>query len=224
MSVTIHQIKLPFSNAFLVLGEQAILIDTGSPGDKIRILGAMKKLSVEPQQLSAIVLTHAHSDHAGSCVKLKAITKAPILMGAGEITRAANGQNGNLAPTSFGARLIKPFVDKKFLPFTADAIISAGDKLIEYGVELRMIETPGHTAGSLSFISPEGDAIIGDVLMGGYMGGTLFPQKPNTHYFVEDQTLNRQSLDCILASGANRLFVGHGGPLTRKNVMTWALS
>ncbi len=61
-------------------------------------------------------------------------------------------------------------------------------RLDEFGCDAVILETPGHTAGSISLITAAGDAIIGDVIMGGYLGGVLFPGKPNYHYFAEDLT------------------------------------
>jgi hypothetical protein len=69
-----------------------------------------------------------------------------------------------------------------------------------------------------------GDAIIGDVIMGGYMGGAVLASKPNYHYFAEDISLAMASLDRVLAASSGRLLAGHGGPLRHKDVVGWRSS
>jgi glyoxylase-like metal-dependent hydrolase (beta-lactamase superfamily II) len=82
--------------------------------------------------------------------------------------------------------------------------------------------TPGHTAGSLSVLLAGGEAIVGDVLMGGFMGGTFRAGKPNLHYFAEDPGQVRRSLEFLLAQPVHTLHVGHGGPLAAEVVRAQA--
>jgi glyoxylase-like metal-dependent hydrolase (beta-lactamase superfamily II) len=58
-----------------------------------------------------------------------------------------------------------------------------------------------------------GEAVVGDVLMGGVMGGAFQASKPDLHYFVQDASQLRQSLGFLLAQPLHTLYVGHGGPL-----------
>ena len=66
-----------------------------------------------------------------------------------------------------------------------------------------------------------GDAIIGDVIMGGHAGGAILPLQPNFHYFADDLAGAMASVDRILAETSGRLFVGHGGPLNHEAVVKW---
>jgi hypothetical protein len=66
-----------------------------------------------------------------------------------------------------------------------------------------------------------GDAIISDVIMGGYAGGAIRPSQPNFHYFADDLPGAMASLDRILAATSGRLFVGYGGPLHHQAVKKW---
>jgi hydroxyacylglutathione hydrolase len=58
-------IRLSISNAFLVRGERPVLIDTGCPGDTDTLLRALAKEGVAVRDLSLILHTHGHRDHAG---------------------------------------------------------------------------------------------------------------------------------------------------------------
>jgi glyoxylase-like metal-dependent hydrolase (beta-lactamase superfamily II) len=109
----------------------------------------------------------------------------------------------------------------QFTGVNADLELQDGMSLKSYGAEVTVIATPGHTPGSISIITPEGDAIIGDVIMGGHLGGALLPTRPNYHYFADDVAQAMTSLDRILAQTAGTLYVGHGGPLTHSAVQAW---
>jgi hypothetical protein len=63
-----------------------------------------------------------------------------------------------------------------------------------------------------------GDAIVGDVMMGGWLGGAIRPTTPNYHYFVDDWSAVNQSITRLLSVAPQRWHVGHGGPLTRDRI------
>jgi glyoxylase-like metal-dependent hydrolase (beta-lactamase superfamily II) len=113
------------------------------------------------------------------------------------------------------------FSKASFDSVNADVRIHDDMALDEYGADVRVFETPGHTPGSVSIVTPAGDAIIGDVIMGGYMGGIILPGRPNFHYFADNVEEAMMSLDKILARTSGNLYVGHGGPLVHDSVVAW---
>ena len=76
-----------------------------------------------------------------------------------------------------------------------------------------MLFTPGHTPGSLSVVVSEHGAIIGDLMMGGVLGGTFFGRRPRLHYFLEDESVVPASVAKVLQHAPSTLYIGHGGPL-----------
>src|SRR3954447_230323 len=98
----LHRIDLGPVNAYLLdTGDGPVLIDTGFPGDELRILGALAELALPPKGLRQIVLTHAHPDHVGGAAALRAATGAPIAMHpleAGLARRGATGRSLTPAP------------------------------------------------------------------------------------------------------------------------------
>src|SRR3954452_7860488 len=77
----LHRIDLGPVNAYLLdTGDGPVLIDTGFPGDELRILGALAELALPPHGLRDIVLTHAHADHVGGSGALRAGPGALIAM------------------------------------------------------------------------------------------------------------------------------------------------
>lgn len=214
----VTKIQLRLSNAYLIQDERAILVDSGSPGESQAILKALAGAGVDASSLSLLLHTHGHSDHAGSTAELRRLSGAPVAIHTADAAMLRSGRNGPLPPTRLESRLIKPFVDKPFPAVKPDFVFDSELDLTPYGVDGRVVMTPGHTAGSVSVLLASGEAIVGDVLMGGLMGGTFQAGKPNLHYFVQDPGQLRQSLAFLLAQPLHTLYVGHGGPLSMEAV------
>ncbi|MFZ1396730.1 MAG: MBL fold metallo-hydrolase [Candidatus Promineifilaceae bacterium] len=210
----ITQIKLRLSNAFLVQGDSAILVDTGAPGEADKILAAIQAAGVDPKALALIVHTHGHGDHVGSTAVLQQKLGIPTATHPADQLLLDQGHNGRLPGIGLRGRVMSRFLSgSRFPQFVPDVALVGGMSLRPYGIDAQVWHTPGHTAGSISLIFTDGQAIIGDLLMGGYMGGNLLPQTPNFHYFAESLPQVRRSLARILAANPRTLFVGHGGPL-----------
>ena len=184
------RIRCAISNSYLLLGEQPVLVDTGAPGDLPRILAALKTHGIEPGRLALIVLTHAHSDHAGCAAELHRRTGARVALHAADAPLARAGENGVLAPTSQLGRIVRPFVDQPFEGFEPDILFRDGFALEPYGVKGRVLATPGHTAGSASVLLANGETLIGDVLR----GSLVWPNRAAPHFFCNDPEVNARSI------------------------------
>lgn len=67
-------------NAFLVVGPNGkILVDAGLKGSEDKITKVLHKQGLGFEDIDAIVITHAHGDHAGNAHKLRELTKAPLI-------------------------------------------------------------------------------------------------------------------------------------------------
>ena len=82
----------------------------------------------------------------------------------------------------------------------------------------RVIETPGHTPGSVSVVLDGGEAIVGDVLAGGYLGFKVMPRSPRYHLYAEDPGEVLRSIKKVLELSPTAVFTGHGGPLDPETV------
>jgi hydroxyacylglutathione hydrolase len=219
--VEIRLLRLCWSNAYLLLGQRPVLVDAGSPGDEAPILAALVAAGRSLRDLAAIVVTHAHCDHAGAAAALRAATGAPVLLGAGDVAMAAAGRNLPLVPTGLEARLVRPFVPQEFPALVPDEVVVDSLDLARFGVAGTMRPLGGHTRGSAIVKLASGDALVGDLLRGGRLGGRWRATEPMTHYYEEEPAAVASVVDQVLADGARRLLVGHGGPLDAGAVAAW---
>jgi glyoxylase-like metal-dependent hydrolase (beta-lactamase superfamily II) len=202
----VHRIPLAISNAYLIEGAVNILVDTGSPGEGKKIIKTLARKGVKLSDLSLILHTHGHSDHYGSTHELAKLHPVPTMLHSGDLNMALSGSNGPIATTTLFSRLLRPLVDKPFQPHTPQHL---ADNL------------SGHSEGSISIALDSGDIIIGDILMGGMMGGAFFPTQPGYHYFIEDREKLHRSIETILQLRGERYWVGHGGPFTYSAIARW---
>ncbi len=138
----------------------AMVID---PGDQIE--GILEILRQEKLTLKQIVITHAHIDHVGGAMKLKAATGAPILMNQNDYALL---KMLDMQAAWVGMR---PPGDVQ-----VDEAVSQGRVLKIGDISSNVIHTPGHTEGSICIYFPEEKKLIaGDTLFAGSIGRTDLP-------------------------------------------------
>jgi glyoxylase-like metal-dependent hydrolase (beta-lactamase superfamily II) len=211
-------IRLSISNAFLLKGPRPVLIDTGCPNDHATLLKVLARESVAVRDLALILHTHGHRDHAGGTAQLKSMTAAPTAIHPADADMLRQGANRTLTATNLTGSLIRPFVDRPFPKLEPDILVGEETDLRPYGVPGRILLTPGHTAGSITIVLDSGEALAGDLLIGGYLGGLFAPHRPGYPYFAEDMPTLNASIRKLMAQPVTRLYVGHGGPLEAEAV------
>ncbi len=139
------------TNCYLLLDEEtkeAFLVD---PGDEAEYL--ISELNRREVRLRAVLLTHGHFDHvlAVSAVK-EAYPGAEVLMGERERPMAENEDLNSGFPG-------------QHCSYAVDRYLAGGEEISLAGVTLRVLETPGHTAGSVCYYAEElGVLFAGDTL------------------------------------------------------------
>ena len=74
------------------------------------------------------------------------------------------------------------------------------------GVPARVLHTPGHTAGSCSFLFNGGNLFVGDLV-----GETIRTRRPHAQRFLaQDWAVLPDSLRRLQAAQAERIYPGHG--------------
>lgn len=209
---------LPFKmlQSHIVQDIKTIIVDTGNPGSVPKILDALKKNNIQHENVSLILVTHSHLDHSGSAAQLQRILKVPIAMHGLEKEYVQNGTRLPLTPkTWFGAIFRKtPLIKKDVEKFKVDIVLKGGEDLNAYGIDGKVIFTPGHTIGSVSVMLGNQEMIAGDVLSGGILlGGMINNDVPTWPIFHDDTPTSIESLQEIIKLAPTILYVGHGGPL-----------
>ncbi|MCA6091010.1 MBL fold metallo-hydrolase [Streptomyces sp. SCA3-4] len=210
-------------NAYLLLGRRPVIVDAGTPGSGQKIHDQITAHGVDPTDVSLIVITHGHIDHFGSAAELHRLTGAPI---AGHIADLGPYRSGRVRepylPTGPMGRLMdrNQKLHARAEPFEPAVLIRGETRLEDFGLAARIMPTPGHTAGSISVLTDDGELVAGDLIANSFMG--LVPGKPANPPFHDDPRQNLTSLRNMLALNPTTLHVGHGTPLDPGRVRRWA--
>jgi hydroxyacylglutathione hydrolase len=219
-SPAVRQMRVGAANVYLVKTNPPLLIDSGGKADLDALQAALKAEGVSLAQIKTIILTHGHADHAGLAAELRRRSGALLVAGAAEtpITRA--GHNDELKPTSFMARILKQFaLDPVYEGFDADLKVDAPIDLQRFGLAGQVLQMPGHTPGSLVVVLDDGRAFVGDMVLGGWLGGALLADRAGEHYFHADLARNHANIAELLQRPIHTFYLGHGGPVSRASVV-----
>jgi hydroxyacylglutathione hydrolase len=147
-----------------ILGDEttheAMVID---PGDDIEdVVAILRQYKLQVKQ---IVITHAHIDHVGGAMKLRALTGAPILLNQNDYALL---KMLDVQATWIG---VAPPGD-----VAIEASIADGESLEAGSLKANVMHTPGHTEGSVCLYFPAEKLLIaGDTLFARSIGRTDLP-------------------------------------------------
>ncbi|MHB1317510.1 MAG: MBL fold metallo-hydrolase [Anaerolineae bacterium] len=214
MSVRIDPIGLGISRSYLLRGEGAILVDAGVTRQTGRIMVALQRLEVAPEDIRLIVLTHAHADHAGSAKGVSGLTRAPIAVHKAEHDWLEQGKSPITPGVTLWGRTLARLMSlagrmEGYPPAQAEILLDDRELSLEaYGIPGSVLHTPGHTQGSVSILLESGEAIVGDLAMDG------FPLRlsPGLPVLAENREQVLESWHMLLARGAKTIYPAHGRP------------
>jgi glyoxylase-like metal-dependent hydrolase (beta-lactamase superfamily II) len=154
-------------NSFALLDDDGsvTLVDTGLKKAPARIVAGLESLGKHPRDVTRIVLTHVHPDHAGGAAEMARQTDAPVLVHGDDQDWATTGRiSGANDPSTLMGRLFARTGDAKIEPFKPGPALTDGEVLPVAG-GLRVVHTPGHSPGHVSLLhEPTGTLITGDAL------------------------------------------------------------
>jgi glyoxylase-like metal-dependent hydrolase (beta-lactamase superfamily II) len=196
--------RIGFVNAFLVNEEDGLtLVDTTVAGGAGAILRAAQGLGAP---IVRIVLTHAHSDHAGSLDALAArLPGAEIVMPARDARILAGDRS--LDPGEPGTKLKGSYPKVRTRPTRT---VTAGARI----GSLDVLAAPGHTPGQIALIDARDRTLIaGDAystLGGVATSARVNPRFPLPALATWDRPTALRTAEALRALEPSRLAVGHG--------------
>jgi glyoxylase-like metal-dependent hydrolase (beta-lactamase superfamily II) len=198
-----------FIGSYLLLGEQVAIVDPGPATAIPGLISAMSELGIRPIEVSYVLLTHIHIDHAGGAgvlvkqlpnARVLAHTRAlPHLISPENLWNASRKTLGDLA-IKYGA--IEPISETRLVEATDGMKLHIGN-----GLELLICWTPGHASHHLSVFAPSQSILIAGEAAGVCLKGAMRPATPPP--FKLDVTLS--SVDRLIELSPRQLCYGHFG-------------
>jgi hydroxyacylglutathione hydrolase len=220
MNEKITTLNLGMVNAYLLKAKDGfVLIDSGMPYHWPALETQLTAAGCVPGKLKLVIFTHGDWDHTGSAIKLREKYNVKLAIGAGDVPQVERGV--------MLRRKVKPFIywlkfkyrmfmrrfDKNWIAmprFKPDILLSDGQSLAEYGLAARVIHTPGHTPGSLSVLTDDGDLFAGDLFTN--------RKKPAEANIIENSAQLNSSLEKLKTRNIRTIYPGHGRPFEREEL------
>ena len=212
MNTEIHKLSLRMCNCYLLKRNGLVLIDAGPPNQVNRLRKELQELSINPQDISLMLLTHGHYDHIGSVSEIKALTGCQVAINHREkdwVEQALKPLPPGIglwgALLGVPMRIMVPLV--KFPGSPVD--VALGDEpfsLEPFGISGKVLHTPGHSSGSMSVLLDTGEAFIGDLAM------NSLPMRigPGMPPLGDDPNAIKRSWRLLLDNGAKTMYPAHG--------------
>jgi len=178
-------------NKYLIVGKRNILVDPGMPEG---FLSTLEEIESIVKDIDFIINTHCHYDHTGGDYLYEDHFHAPVIIHNAEVEILRRGSDITLAPL-FNSKMVPP---REVIPL--EEVL---EELRRCNIEV--VETPGHTKGSISLIC--GNYLItGDTLFAHGVGRWDFPTGNLEE--LKSSILKLQRI--IEERGISKILPGHG--------------
>lgn len=181
-----------FINGFIFRDDdgQVTLLDMGLARHGRKVLAALDSIGSAPSDVTRLLLTHAHSDHAGGAAVVAAATGRSFTVHADDAAYVREGRVPPTDPTFRIGRLAQRFGSPTFTGVEVTEELS-DDQVLPVGGGLRVVHTPGHSPGHCSFLhEASGVLVTGDAIFNVF--GTRWPVKAFcTDFAMTQRTAHR---------------------------------
>jgi hydroxyacylglutathione hydrolase len=171
---SVHMICIPFTiphpegvqitrhvNVFIIdNGRQVTFIDTGVSGSEQILYGYLRSIGRSPASIALVVHTHAHPDHIGATRAIHEDTGCYVAIHPHERAWLEDvGLQARERPVPGFGMLVGGSVP-------VDRVVQEGDRIsLGSHLHLRVLDTPGHSKGSVSlYLEEEGVLFTGDLI------------------------------------------------------------
>lgn len=202
-------------------GGSLTVVDTGYPGDADRLDASVRELGLEPGDVTAVLVTHAHVDHVGSVARWWEHHGVPVLMHADEVPNATGERVESATTLDVARRAWRPRTALwaariSRLGATAHPTFvharawTDGAPLDVPGAPVP-VHTPGHTSGHAAYLFPAAGVLVtGDALVTGHAISHRRGPQQLPGFFTADGVQAERSLERLRALDADTIAPGHG--------------
>jgi glyoxylase-like metal-dependent hydrolase (beta-lactamase superfamily II) len=205
-------------------GDAVTLIDGGYPGDAGHVEASLRAIGRRPEDVRAILLTHAHIDHLGGPAHFAAHYGTPVYSDAREAAHARREHLEQAGPMDLAANLWRPTLwpwlgrilrvgaGKNVRIPSAQPFAAAGP--LDLPGRPVPVPTRGHTSGHTAYHLPSVGAVVtGDELVTGHaITGHVGPHTLPAFFNHGDPVT---ALSAIETLDADLVLPGHGAALRR---------
>lgn len=196
----------------LAAGDQVALIETGPASTLGRLLAGIRAAGFDPAQITDVLVSHIHLDHAGAAGTLaRANPKltvsvhpigAPHLIDPSRLLASATRLYGDRMDSLWGEMV--PVPEAQVAP------LADGETVAVAGRVLSVLHTPGHASHHVAYWDPERAALFTGDVGGVRMPGTAYvcPPPPPPELDPDAWAL---SVERMQALPARAIFLTHGG-------------
>lgn len=153
-------------NSYLLQDDdgQLTLVDCGAKRAPRKILHAIESIGCGPSDVTRIVLTHAHTDHAGGLSQMRGRTGAPVAVHERDAAYVRTGKAPVRDRGSAAGRAVNRLGHGHFPPVEVNEELVDG-QLLPVAGGVRVVHTPGHTPGHVSLLHEDSGVLItGDAI------------------------------------------------------------
>lgn len=212
----VHNVPGVIANPYLIIDSDGLtLIDSGIPGSEKKILKYITNLGHGVTELKRILITHADFDHIGGLAAIKKVSGARVYASQIEAEAIGIGRSSRqLKPEKLQLKIMYALANRyaKTIPVQVDEFL-VGDQMLDVLGGLRVVDTPGHTPGHLSFFAPSANIL--------FVGDSIVSDDNGLYRSVVDNTWDHtQAIESVRKQavlGASIVCPGHG-PVIRDAV------
>jgi glyoxylase-like metal-dependent hydrolase (beta-lactamase superfamily II) len=170
------RVEIGLSNGWIIRsGGGAVLVDAGFDRFASRVAWGLRHMGLRPRDLKLVVITHAHIDHIGALSDIVRGTGAAVAVHEREAGYVRTGVPLMPRGLSFRGRMTVAFGDRHpeltRVGAVEPQVIIKGDEELDlgrWGLAGRVVETPGHSPGSVSVVLDDGRAYVGDLVVNSF--------------------------------------------------------
>lgn len=201
----VYQIPVMPRNSINTYLIEDMLIDAGIKSSFQTIFN-----SIQCKAVSTHILTHAHADHQGSSKAICETLNIPLWCSELEKPQAESGDATKEYPRP------NHIITKLQKNYWAGDACKVSKTIKEYDMigQFRVIETPGHSSGHLSFFrEKDGLLIVGDTLVNMNLVTTIAGLHEPPRLFTLDREQNIKSIKKLASLNPKVMCFGHGPAL-----------